>query len=983
MFQEHSCYAVVAGFVLCALSPLSRFVAASDVFRLFSRTGRSATTIFVLALVGIAMGMVTSTNATEPAYVRAEGVVYDPYNINYPNPVVSFDQQKQAAVGATSFADEASGSCSYGGILVSADASQTSTTPSISAIGTTTFSSTASVSASMIIQSTYAESGGALASSVFGNSSPNYLGRRFVLPSRSDLVLSGTVDLSGIGGIQAFVALDAPNTAWWANTTYEGPPPSSFSYSGTVPAGYFTLAAEAHAQVPFGQYYEPAVQYGSASYQFTLSISPAPNVTWVSPTTGDFNASNNWQDDGHYQCTPTYGDHLKFSLPNNYAVNFSQYVLQHVASVNVQAGNVTWNLNSGSIEVFGSSDVTGSGTSLSVIGGAFSIYDSFTVGQCASLSVQSAGMRILGSFTVGQGASLYIQNDSGIDASGQVSVNGTLTISDSSYLVASVPSGGGGGGVAGVFLASGPTGTNSINAPNVATIAQGSSLSGAGTVVVGSSGSVALASGPTGTSSINAPNGMMITQGGSLSGGGTVVVGSGSAGLQNSGNVSPAVSSRTQSDFPGVLAVQGDYTQTSNGVFHAQIASTTNYSQMTVTGITQLDGALNVTTPGSATTPGFLPYNGTYNVLAASNLSTGSFNSNAKVVQTQFASDNATSGVFHVEYGTNGVILSGFHQIHVLSYGVTFADGSRAGGVDATKVSAAFANVAGVVDNTPVPRASTQSGNSGALLDSITAMANQVHAGDTSVFFIGSHGTFDPLQWGLEGPTLRQTGYLKDNNGVEYITSETTQSPSELYLSDAGGVVSGAQLAGAFTSPNWVGVNKLFIVDACYAGGLWSGPSPSGSGSVQYLSALDHSAIIAAAPEEKFAWSRQVDGQGLLALALEQTLNNLGNSELDFSGLYSQINGQIRDELVYYQNGMIEDPQTLWGGTHTTANNLWGQATSDFTLVLGGNSVAVPEPATSTLLLVGILVAVSLQRLRCRRRPVSCAHEAPYIQGCH
>jgi hypothetical protein len=87
---------------------------------------------------------------------------------------------------------------------------------------------------------------------------------------------------------------------------------------------------------------------------------------------------------------------------------------------------------------------------------------------------------------------------------------------------------------------------------------------------------------------------MTIAQGGSLSGGGTVVVGSGSAGLQNSGTVSPAASSRTQTDFPGVLVVDGEYQQTSTGVFHAQINSPTSYSQMIVSGTARLDGTLTV-----------------------------------------------------------------------------------------------------------------------------------------------------------------------------------------------------------------------------------------------------------------------------------------------------------------------------------------------------------------------------------------------------
>ena len=90
------------------------------------------------------------------------------------------------------------------------------------------------------------------------------------------------------------------------------------------------------------------------------------------------------------------------------------------------------------------------------------------------------------------------------------------------------------------------------------------------------------------------PDGMAIAEGGSLSGVGTLVVDCDTAGLNNSGTVSPAAPSGTQPDAPNSLLVVGDYSQTSTGVFDVHIDSTSSCSQMTVAGTAHLDGTLKV-----------------------------------------------------------------------------------------------------------------------------------------------------------------------------------------------------------------------------------------------------------------------------------------------------------------------------------------------------------------------------------------------------
>ncbi len=313
---------------------------------------------------------------------------------------------------------------------------------------------------------------------------------------------------------------------------------------------------------------------------------------------------------------------------------------------------------------------------------------------------------------------------------------------------------------------------------------------------------------------------------GQLLGNGTIV-----GNIVNGGVVSPG-----SSTTPGQLLIGGNYSQSASGALNIRVNGTSasgNFDSLAVTVGASLNGKLGVTTFGSSASPGYLPYNDTFNIVTAGGSMSGTFSNAPAVVQTSFAGDGNTSGVFDVSYGSSGVALTDFHQVHVLSYGVNFTDGSLSGGSAASMVSGAFTNVAGVVDNTAISLSSSQSNNGQALLTNISAMAANVHSGDTCIFFITSHGQHSSLQNGEEAPISTQ----KDVNMM--ITAGTTSSPTDLYLSDGGSFLSGATLAKAFSSANWVGVNKLFVVDSCYAGGLWFGPSATG-GSIAYLSGLDH-----------------------------------------------------------------------------------------------------------------------------------------------
>ena len=77
-----------------------------------------------------------------------------------------------------------------------------------------------------------------------------------------------------------------------------------------------------------------------------------------------------------------------------------------------------------------------------------------------------------------------------------------------------------------------------------------------------------------------------VNAGGTLQGTGTI--GSGGASIVNNGTVSPGTS-------PGMLTIDGSYTQNAGGAFDVEIASATSYSQLIATGDIVLNGPLSIT----------------------------------------------------------------------------------------------------------------------------------------------------------------------------------------------------------------------------------------------------------------------------------------------------------------------------------------------------------------------------------------------------
>ena len=126
-------------------------------------------------------------------------------------------------------------------------------------------------------------------------------------------------------------------------------------------------------------------------------------------------------------------------------------------------------------------------------------------------------------------------------------------------------------------------------------------FSNAGVVIVGSGGTFAVGTSDytqsQGTTTVdgtlNAAN--ILLNGGSLNGIGTI-----QGDVTNAATVSLG-------DQPGTLTIQGNYTQTADGVLDIAIDGTSRYGQTAITGIATLDGILNVSLDN-----GFIPRAATF-----------------------------------------------------------------------------------------------------------------------------------------------------------------------------------------------------------------------------------------------------------------------------------------------------------------------------------------------------------------------------------
>src|SRR5208283_1873667 len=99
---------------------------------------------------------------------------------------------------------------------------------------------------------------------------------------------------------------------------------------------------------------------------------------------------------------------------------------------------------------------------------------------------------------------------------------------------------------------------------------------------------------------------------------------------------------------------------------------------------------------------------------------------------------------------------------------------------------------------------------------------------DTFIFYISTHGDYalsnspapNELVYFAETDTDPDTFELARGNQSLVMTDVETTNDN-----DTAGELSDDEFSSWFRgNSNWVGVNKLFIIDSCYSGGFWGNP---------------------------------------------------------------------------------------------------------------------------------------------------------------
>jgi len=258
------------------------------------------------------------------------------------------------------------------------------------------------------------------------------------------------------------------------------------------------------------------------------------------------------------------------------------------------------------------------------------------------------------------------------------------------------------------------------------------------------------------------------------------------------------------------------------------------------------------------------------------------------------------------------------------------------GDLDAANVNAAFSsylarpqNFGLDVSNYQVDALAAGGQNTFASIVNYTNQALAVlHPGDTFVFYLSSHG--------LPG----SVAIANDHN------------------------LSSTDIADIFKTPRWAGINKLFIMDSCYSGSLWSDGNGGGLGS------LPKTALLASSPAGLTTLFDSGTGRSFFSMALAQALVALKSSippnQLSLDALASLINiygiKNVNDFLTTNGVGFVQGPQDLWNVPESPVwTDVVSYETPDFSLV------PVAEPRTVFLVALGLL-ALILVRARPRFR---------------
>jgi hypothetical protein len=402
---------------------------------------------------------------------------------------------------------------------------------------------------------------------------------------------------------------------------------------------------------------------------------------------------------------------------------------------------------------------------------------------------------------------------------------------------------------------------------------------------------------------------------------------------------------------PSVMTVNGNFLQSDSGLLNLSLYGENNAENdfVNVSGTASVSGILRISLGRSDGNDFFLPNTNDFFTVMTAPAVTGSFSSDdANSIEATFnyfdpdigqttgqlpgvidIANQGDAGIFQAIYNPTSILLTRFHQIHVLSIGVT-DDGKLRGINSAVAVAQAFQDKLGVTDDRLI-RLTAQNPSANVDLVTKSIIASSVQPGDTFIFYINCHS--GAVAKGNETPYQREDQQHVTSGPSFLGLGGTVTSPNEW--------ITASTLSGLFSGSRWAQVNKVFILDTCYAGGYWTG-----FGNVRYLSSLPHSAIIAAAPES--AVSLGGSNGGYLGQAIATIIKNSTSTmstQQDFYTLLSQSADQAQDDLVIgHYSGYIEDePSQDYGKLISAASlNISGTTTDDFSLGLSNQNSSLP-----------------------------------------
>ncbi len=438
--------------------------------------------------------------------------------------------------------------------------------------------------------------------------------------------------LTGVGAFTNLLDYTVPAITWFSGSPDSGSvfifDASAISGLGNAPNVYFRLASRQTA--------------GAAGTNrvdnFTINgITLGPiDASWTNPSGGMFSTGSNWSTG----TAPRTQDRAIFDLPTTYTVAFAAN--RSTTGLTVSHGNVTFDLQGHSYEQQGNVAIFNSGTQLHTLGnyqqtaGSFALFDgasvqtdgtfnysgmqsfhvlngsTFSVGNAAASSIQVGETHIdgdsdvaIGTFTSnnhvtvnGSGTSLHVLGNYQQTAGSFALFDGASVQTDGTFSYVTV-------GPADLTVSGGSL----LKAGNTLRLSSGNTLhvDATSSVVIGN-----------GTPQL--PGKVLVLPGGTLAGRGTIATNV----VVDGGRVAPGSS-------PGILNIDGDYTQTASGVLEIEVGGHTtpgtDYDQVAVTGMATLGGRLDV-----PIISGFVPAAGNeITILTARptppNSVTGSFNS--------------------------------------------------------------------------------------------------------------------------------------------------------------------------------------------------------------------------------------------------------------------------------------------------------------------------------------------------------------------